>query len=85
MHTSQASEHGVRGYPTKFSGASKSRSSAAEYDGEKTADDFVPRAEDKAVAILITPEITKVSVWNNSSYRPPSLEDERPVLHFGDY
>ncbi|XP_043247248.1 protein disulfide-isomerase A6 homolog [Amphibalanus amphitrite] len=62
-HQSKASEYGVRGYPTiKFFGAgSKSRGSADEYDGGRTADDIVRWAEEKAVASLPPPEIKQIT------------------------
>ncbi|KAF0311214.1 Protein disulfide-isomerase A6 [Amphibalanus amphitrite] len=62
-HQAKASEYGVRGYPTiKFFGAgSKSRGSADEYDGGRTADDIVRWAEEKAVASLPPPEIKQIT------------------------
>ena len=61
-HQGKASEYGVRGYPTIkfFSAGSKSRGSADEYDGGRTADDIVRWAEEKAVASLPPPEIKQV-------------------------
>ena len=55
----------MRGYPTIkfFGGGSKSRGSAEEYDGGRTADDIVRWAEEKAVASLPPPEIKQVRAW----------------------
>ncbi|XP_037082891.1 protein disulfide-isomerase A6 homolog [Pollicipes pollicipes] len=62
-HSGKASEYGVKGYPTIkfFGGGSKSRGSAEEYDGGRTADDIVRWAEEKAVALLPAPEIKQVT------------------------
>lgn len=62
-HQSKPSEYGVRGYPTikYFAAGSKSRGSADEYDGGRTAEDIVRWAEEKALASLPAPEINQIT------------------------
>ena len=60
VHSSKASEYGVRGYPTiKFFPAGK-KSSPEDYDGGRTADAIVEWASDKAVANIPPPEVIQV-------------------------
>jgi len=60
VHSSKASEYGVRGYPTiKFFPAGK-KGEPEEYDGGRTADAIIAWASDKYEANIPPPELTQI-------------------------
>jgi protein disulfide-isomerase A6 len=62
VHTSLASEYGIKGYPTiKFFPAGiKSSSSAQDYEGGRTASDIITWGSDKAAESAPPPELTQI-------------------------
>jgi len=63
VHTSKASQYGIKGYPTIkfFPAGSKSASSAEEYDGGRTASDIVNWASGKVEANIPPPEVKQLT------------------------
>jgi len=62
VHTSIASEYGVKGYPTIkfFPGGKKTKSSAEDYDGGRETSDIVSWVTDKAAASAPPPELVQI-------------------------
>lgn len=63
VHTSIASEYGVRGYPTIkfFPGGRKDSSSVQDYEGGRSASDIVAFAQDKYTVNIPAPEVYELT------------------------